>query len=92
MHAQAICPILLEDYRKISVERKGETNFFTSRMIKDCMRKVSGRAWECRVPPAPWWLLLLATVGPQCVKSLILLGQKNRAQPALYASDDWVTI
>eukprot|EP00041_Stephanoeca_diplocostata_P036743 m.1352848 g.1352848 ORF g.1352848 m.1352848 type:complete len:511 (-) comp24927_c0_seq10:98-1630(-) len=37
---KAICPILLEDYRKISVERKGETNFFTSQMIKDCMRKV----------------------------------------------------
>lgn len=29
-----------EDFRKISVERKGETNFFTSQMIKDCMKKV----------------------------------------------------
>jgi len=38
--SKAICPILLEDYRKISVERKGETNFFTSQMIKDCMKKV----------------------------------------------------
>ena len=28
-----------EDYRKITVERKGETNFFTSEMIKACMRK-----------------------------------------------------
>eukprot|EP01147_Barroeca_monosierra_P008184 gene8184-804_t len=37
---KAICPILLEDYRKISVERKGTKNFFTSRMIKDCMSKV----------------------------------------------------
>ncbi|XP_048580506.1 integrator complex subunit 11 isoform X2 [Nematostella vectensis] len=37
---KAICPILLEDYRKITVERKGETNFFTSQMIKDCMKKV----------------------------------------------------
>ncbi|KAJ2157919.1 Integrator complex subunit 11 [Coemansia sp. RSA 552] len=37
---KAICPILLEDYRKISVERKGETNFFTSQHIKDCMKKV----------------------------------------------------
>ncbi|KAG2227112.1 hypothetical protein INT45_003842, partial [Circinella minor] len=37
---KAICPILLEDYRKITVERKGETNFFTSHMIKDCMKKV----------------------------------------------------
>ncbi|XP_038052919.1 integrator complex subunit 11-like [Patiria miniata] len=37
---KAICPILLEDYRKITVERKGETNFFTSAMIKDCMKKV----------------------------------------------------
>lgn len=36
---KAICPILLEDYRKIAVERKGDQNFFTSAMIKDCMKK-----------------------------------------------------
>ena len=30
---------LQEDYRKITVERKGETNFFTSDMIKSCMKK-----------------------------------------------------
>lgn len=36
---RAIVPILLEDYRKITVERKGETNFFTSDMIKACMKK-----------------------------------------------------
>jgi len=37
---KAIAPILLEDFRRISVERKGEANFFTSQNIKDCMRKV----------------------------------------------------
>ena len=37
---KAISPILLEDMRKISVEKKGEVNFFTSQMIKDCMKKV----------------------------------------------------
>ncbi|KAK6175518.1 hypothetical protein SNE40_013967 [Patella caerulea] len=37
---KAICPILLEDMRKIAVDRKGETNFFTSDMIKTCMKKV----------------------------------------------------
>jgi len=37
---KAICPILLEDYRKINVERNGATNFFTSEMIKACMKKV----------------------------------------------------
>ncbi|KAL5017751.1 hypothetical protein ScPMuIL_005162 [Solemya velum] len=37
---KAICPILLEDYRKITVERKGEQNFFTPEMIKTCMKKV----------------------------------------------------
>ena len=36
---KAICPILLEDYRRITVERKGETNFFTAEMIAACMRK-----------------------------------------------------
>ena len=38
---KAIAPILLEDMRKIAVERKGESNFFTSQMIKDCMKKVT---------------------------------------------------
>ena len=37
---KAICPILLEDFRKIQVERKGDTHFFTSQNIKDCMKKV----------------------------------------------------
>eukprot|EP00730_Choanoeca_flexa_P019124 TRINITY_DN9334_c0_g1_i1.p1 TRINITY_DN9334_c0_g1~~TRINITY_DN9334_c0_g1_i1.p1 ORF type:complete len:602 (+),score=130.85 TRINITY_DN9334_c0_g1_i1:257-1807(+) len=39
---KAICPILLEDYRKITVERKGEDqrNFFTRDDIKRCMSKV----------------------------------------------------
>lgn len=37
---KAIAPILLEDFRRISVERKGESNFFTSQNIKDCMKKV----------------------------------------------------
>lgn len=37
---KAIAPILLEDFRRIAVERKGESNFFTSTMIKDCMKKV----------------------------------------------------
>eukprot|EP01135_Chromosphaera_perkinsii_P008494 Nk52_evm62s1360 gene=Nk52_evmTU62s1360 len=37
---KAIAPILLEDYRKIMVERKGEQHFFTSQMIRNCMKKV----------------------------------------------------
>jgi len=32
--------LLQEDFRKITVDRKGETNFFTSEMIKSCMKKV----------------------------------------------------
>lgn len=36
---RAIVPILLEDYRKITVDRKGESNFFTSDMIKASMKK-----------------------------------------------------
>ncbi|XP_054707028.1 integrator complex subunit 11-like [Uloborus diversus] len=41
MPTKAICPILLEDYRRITVDKKGETNFFTSTMVKDCMKKVT---------------------------------------------------
>lgn len=35
-----ICPILLEDFRKITVDRRGEQNFFTSAMITAAMSKV----------------------------------------------------
>ncbi|KAF0292879.1 Integrator complex subunit 11 [Amphibalanus amphitrite] len=40
---KAIAPILLEDMRKVAVERKGEssTSFFTSQMVKECMKKVT---------------------------------------------------
>ena len=39
---KAICPILLEDFRKISSDRKGDGKYmFTSPMIKACMRKVT---------------------------------------------------
>lgn len=37
---KALCPILLEDYRKITVDRRGESNFFTSDHIRQCMSKV----------------------------------------------------
>lgn len=37
---KAIAPLLLEDFRKVAVDRKGEKNFFTSDMIKSTMRKV----------------------------------------------------
>ncbi|KFD48738.1 hypothetical protein M513_10368, partial [Trichuris suis] len=37
---KAIVPVLLEDYRKVQVTYRGDTNFFTSQMIKDCMHKV----------------------------------------------------
>lgn len=37
---QVICFILLEDYCKIVVDKKGEVNFFIFQMIKDCMKKV----------------------------------------------------
>lgn len=37
---KALCPILLEDYRKITVDRKGESNFFTAQHIKQSMDKV----------------------------------------------------
>ncbi|KAJ3367733.1 hypothetical protein HDU91_001138, partial [Kappamyces sp. JEL0680] len=37
----SIAPILLEDMRKVMVERKNETNFFTSSDIRNCMRKVT---------------------------------------------------
>lgn len=38
---KALAPILLEDYRKITVERRGEANFFTREMLKSCMERVT---------------------------------------------------
>ncbi|KAJ3186222.1 Integrator complex subunit 11 [Gaertneriomyces sp. JEL0708] len=37
---RAIAPLLLEDMRKVAVERKGETDFFTQDDIRRCMKKV----------------------------------------------------
>jgi integrator complex subunit 11 len=42
---KALCPILLEDFRRIAVERKGESNFFTPSMIKTSV----GRAIPLRI-------------------------------------------
>jgi integrator complex subunit 11 len=46
---RAICPVLLEDFRKIAVERRGESNFFTSQNIRDCMSKVIPLSLQQRV-------------------------------------------
>lgn len=35
-----LCPLLLNDYRRIQVERKGESGFFTEEMINQTMSKV----------------------------------------------------
>jgi predicted metal-dependent RNase len=44
---KAVMPILLEDYRKISVERRGvdEKDFFTSEQVRDvrCFSAPAGR-------------------------------------------------
>ncbi|KAJ3416035.1 Integrator complex subunit 11 [Chytridiales sp. JEL 0842] len=37
---RAIAPILLDDMRKVVVERKGDTNFFTADDVRNCMSKV----------------------------------------------------
>jgi integrator complex subunit 11 len=37
---RAIIPLMLEDFRKVCVEHKGETNFYTVEMIKECCAKV----------------------------------------------------
>ncbi|CAL2031369.1 hypothetical protein CAEBREN_05882 [Caenorhabditis brenneri] len=41
---KAIAQVLLEDYRKVQCDIKGETNFFTSDDIKNCMKKCIGCA------------------------------------------------
>ena len=52
---KAIMPILLEDYRKISVERRGveAKDFFNSEQIKQCMLKVTACALEETVTIEP---------------------------------------
>ena len=39
MPTKVIAPILLEDFRKVVTKRQREDNFFTSEMIKQCMKK-----------------------------------------------------
>lgn len=38
---KAIAPILLEDFRKLAVNKKGESDFFTAHHLKECMKKVT---------------------------------------------------
>lgn len=38
---KAIAPLLLEDMRKVTVEKSNDANAITSQMIKDCMKKVT---------------------------------------------------
>lgn len=38
---KAIIPLMLEDFRKVSVNQKGEVNCFSSEMIKNCINKIS---------------------------------------------------
>ncbi|XP_055329377.1 integrator complex subunit 11-like [Paramacrobiotus metropolitanus] len=38
---KAVCPLLLEDFRKVAVERKGDTSMFNSAQIQACMAKVT---------------------------------------------------
>lgn len=38
---KAIAPLNLEDFRKVAVERQGEKGFFTSDMLKNCLKKIT---------------------------------------------------
>lgn len=38
---RAIAPLMLEDFRKVMVEHRGETEFFTVEQIKNCMNRVT---------------------------------------------------
>ncbi|KAJ9049124.1 hypothetical protein DSO57_1027909 [Entomophthora muscae] len=38
---KAICPILMEDFRRVSVEKKGLRDTYSSEDIKNCMKKVT---------------------------------------------------
>ncbi|MCH86491.1 cleavage and polyadenylation specificity factor subunit 3-II-like, partial [Trifolium medium] len=37
---KALSPLMLEDYRKVMVDRRGEEEQFTSEHIAECMKKV----------------------------------------------------
>lgn len=37
---KAIIPLMLEDFRKVSVAQKGEVNCFSSEMIANCINKI----------------------------------------------------
>jgi integrator complex subunit 11 len=38
---KAIIPLMLEDFRKVSIAQKGDINAYTSEMIKNCINKIS---------------------------------------------------
>lgn len=44
---KALAPLMLEDYRKVMVERRGEEEQFTSKNIEECMKKGTWISFFC---------------------------------------------
>lgn len=44
---KALAPLMLEDYRKVMVERRGEEEQFTSEHIVECMKKGTWISFFC---------------------------------------------
>lgn len=82
---KAICPILLEDYRKITVDKKGETNFFTSQMIKDCMKKVVAVHLHQTVQVNDHFYIVLDQTNRIIVEGRVILFFKRFCTTAVFA-------
>lgn len=82
---KAICPILLEDYRKITVDKKGETNFFTSQMIKDCMKKVVAVHLHQTVQVNDHFCIVLAQTNRIVVEGRVILVFKRFCTTTVFA-------
>jgi integrator complex subunit 11 len=55
---KALIPLMLEDFRKVLVDRLGDHEYYTSAHIKQCMRKVIAvdlmQTYKVRVSCVPW--------------------------------------
>lgn len=47
---KALSPLMLEDYRKVMVDRRGEEELFSYDDITNCMKKGIGSPWRIMTP------------------------------------------
>lgn len=84
---KAITPILLEDYRKIQTEKKGDSDFFTSGMVQQSMARVTGVSLLETVKVAPFLEIKPYYAGHVLGAAMFLIRETKHGHSVLYTGD-----